>query len=410
MHGSSAPAGEASVLAALAAAMAPALVALTTILTTETFEPITWTACAYFLTRAIVRERPINLLWAALVAGVAMEVKYGMAIWLIALAIGILLTQTRLYAKRHLWLAVAVVAILSAPSLIWQAMHDWAFIAVTIEHKKGNFTGTPLSFAIGQAFAINIALAPLWIAGLIAPFVGSRLKEARPVAIAFVAAAVLIFVTHGKDYYLFPAYPALFAIGAAAAGALPTWLRTVWISLAIANSALLAPIVLPILDPPALAAYMARAHLSPLPDEAAAVGAPLTQVFSDEMGWRELEQQVAKVYRALPPEDRTHAAIIASNYGEAAAIDVYGRVDGLPPALSGQNQYFLWGPRGFDGSVIIHINGDMDRWRYACESVELAGTFGVPYAMPYERDRPIFICRNLHGGLAAAWAKFKRYR
>jgi hypothetical protein len=30
------------------------------------------------------------------------------------------------------------------------------------------------------------------------------------------------------------------------------------------------------------------AHLSPLPSEAAAVGAPLTQLFSDELGWRDL--------------------------------------------------------------------------------------------------------------------------
>lgn len=65
---------------------------------------------------------------------------------------------------------------------------------------------------------------------------------------------------------------------------------------------------------------------------------------------------VGAAYAALPADERGKAAIVASNYGEAAAIDVYGT--GLPPALSGNNQYYLWGTRGYDGSVVIAVNGD----------------------------------------------------
>jgi hypothetical protein len=39
----------------------------------------------------------------------------------------------------------------------------------------------------------------------------------------------------------------------------------------------------------------------------------------------------------------------------ACLRDVYGREDGLPPALSGHNQCWLWGPRGHDGSLIIRM-------------------------------------------------------
>ena len=132
-------------------------------------------------------------------------------------------------------------------------------------------------------------------------------------------------------------------------------------------------------------------HLKPPPDEAAAVGAPLTQVFSDELGWRDLEHHVAVVYRSLPPDEQRGAAIFATNYGEAAAIDVYGRADGLPPAISGQNQYYLWGPRGHDSSLMILVNVNPNRWREFCRDVDVVDTFGVPYAMPYETDRPISI-------------------
>ena len=147
---------------------------------------------------------------------------------------------------------------------------------------------------------------------------------------------------------------------------------------------------------------------APAPDQQASVGAPITQLFSDQFGWRELEKKVAAIYRALPPEQRVKAAILAFNYGEAAAVDFYGAADGLPPALSGHNQYFLWGPRGYDGSVIIGVNGKLPRWRQACASLDIAGNFGAPYTMPYENGR-IVICRDLRGGLEQAWPKFKFY-
>ena len=150
-------------------------------------------------------------------------------------------------------------------------------------------------------------------------------------------------------------------------------------------------------------------HTKPAPIEAAGVGAPLTQSLSDEFGWRDLENKVAAVFHRLPPEDQARVAIITSNYGEAAALDVYGRRDGLPPALSGHNQYWLWGPRGYDGSLILHIGGNADRWRSLCGSSR-SGTFGRPYVMPYENNRPIFICRDLRMPLGKLWSKLKRFR
>jgi 4-amino-4-deoxy-L-arabinose transferase-like glycosyltransferase len=405
----------AAIIAAAASAMAPALVGMAQITTTATFEPLAWTAFAYFVTRAIVGP-PQNhaLLWAGLVAGLALEAKYGLFLWLAGIAIGVAVTPARrLLVTQRAGQGAFIGFAIAVPSLIWQAMHGWPFLAVMLHHTAGhtNFTGTPVRFEIGQALAMNAVLAPLWITGLVAPFATPRLKEARPLAIAYVVAAALIIVLRGKDYYLFPAYPTLFAIGAVAAGVLTNWLLTPWMLLAAANSAILLPIVLPILDPPRLAAVFERhPHLRPAPDELAGVGAPLTQVFSDELGWRALEQSVAAVYRKLPPEDQRRAAIVGSNYGEAAAIDVYGRADNLPPAISGQDQYYFWGPRGYDGSVVIHINGDPDRWRNFCASVEVAGTFGAPLVMPYENNRPIFICRGLKVPFTEAWEMFKRFQ
>ena len=402
-----------AILAAAAAALSPALMGITTLTTTETFEPLCWTLCAYFLSRAVAPGEKQSFLWAAIVAGVAMEAKYGVAIWLIGLAAGLGLTPARrALVSGRFWLAALVGGAITAPSLIWQAAHGWPFLEVIGHHdsSKSIYTGTPVKFLLQQIAAMNLGLAPLWVTGLVAPFLSGRLAGARPLAIAFLVAALIVYLGGGKDYYLFPAYPTMFAVGAAALAGLRPWLAGAWMAVAAVLAAILAPVALPLLDPPDLASYLAATHLRPPPDEAAAVGAPLTQVFSDELGWRELERRVAAVYRTLPDDEKKRVTILASNYGEAAAIDVYGRADRLPPAISGQDQYYLWGPGTGDGGVIMHVNGDPERWRKYCRSLEIADTFGVALAMPYENGRPILVCRGFRADLSATWERFKRYQ
>jgi hypothetical protein len=400
----------AAFLAALMTSIAPLLVALSTLMTTETFEPLTWTALSLLAAAAWVRQERRMLLWAGLVAGIALQMKYGMVIWMIGLAAGLLVTPARrMMAWREFWLGALIAAVIVAPSVIWQAAHGWPFLEVTRNHSAGNFTGGPIRFTIEQIFRMNPIMAPLWIAGLIGPFLREGLKPFRFLAIAFVVSAAIIIASHGKDYYLVPAYPTLFALGAVTLNGRRSWLRQFWVSASLVTSAIVAPVVLPLLDAPQLERYLAATHLKPRPDEAAGVGAPLTQIFSDELGWRDFEKQVAAAYNALPPEDRAKAAIVTVDYGEAAALDYYGAADGLPPALSGQNQYYLWGAHGHDGSVMLHINGKADRWTRACASSEVVGTFGAPYAMPYENDRPIILCRGLRANLSDTWARFRHY-
>jgi MFS family permease len=402
--------GRAAAIAAIAAAAAPALAGMATTLTTTSFEPIGWTLTAYLVVRAIVREDRRAMLWAGLAAGLSMLAKYGIVMWLLPMAAGLLLSERRrVLAWRETWIGAGLAAVMVAPTLVWQAANGWPFLEIIANHSQGDIVGGPVRFAIGQVLALNLVLAPLWIAGLVGPFLSDRLKPFRFLAIAFVGAAAIDLLTHGKDYYLFAAYPTLFALGAVLCARPPLWAGGLWMAAAIANFLLVAPVVLPLLPPERLYALFEHSHLRPAPDERAAIGAPLTQVFSDELGWAELEAKVAAVYRALPPADRAMAAIYAGNYGEAAAIDVYGRHDGLPAAISGDNQYYLWGPRGHDGRVMILINVDPRQWRARCASLMQAVTFGVPLAMPYERDRPIFVCRGLKGGLGRAWPSLKRY-
>ena len=136
----------------------------------------------------------------------------------------------------------------------------------------------------------------------------------------------------------------------------------------------------------------------------------LPQYYADMFGWREMAEKIAAIYWSLPPQDRARAVFYGENYGEAAAIDVFGRRLGLPPAISGHNNYYMWGPRGHDGSVMIIIGGSTEHYADLFRSFEVAGRIETPYAMPYETGKPIYVLRNLKTPLEDYWPNVKKYR
>ena len=396
-------------ISAVMLASAALLTALTATLSTSTFEALTFTAVAYLITRAHLRNEPALYIWAGIVAGVSFEIRYGILMWAVGLAVGILAAGPReILRARDLWLGAAIASLIALPNVVWQAAHGFPFLELVRNDNSGNLIGSPGEFALTQVFLMNFLTAPLWLAGIIAPFVSKRLAPFRFLSVTFVVTVAFIFATHGKAYYTGAAYPTMFALGAAAVTNLPRILLAVWAALTVVNAVPALPFVLPVESPEKLKYTMDHLTFKLKPMERAGIGAPLMQTFSDEFGWRDLARTVGEVYTSLPAADRGKAAIFASNYGEAAAIDVYGAH--LPPALSGNNQYYLWGPRGYDGSVVIAVNVDPDQWSRLCDVARVVATFGTSqYAMPYETHRPIVLCTGMRPPLARVWPQFKHY-
>jgi hypothetical protein len=265
---------------------------------------------------------------------------------------------------------------------------------------------------------------------LIAFFVSPRLKPYRVLGWCYLACFTVFFVLHGKNYYLAPVYPMLLAAGAVVIESalegrkmkdpetqgLPSgryrlaWLKPVIVVVLLASGALFAPVVVPILSPDSFIAYMKHLPMKLPVMEHSHERAVLPQWYADQFGWEEIVAETAKAYDQIPPTDRQACGVFAQDYGQAGAIDFFGPRYGLPPALSGHQTYWIWGPRGYSGNCLIVLDDSRERLEQLFESVDYVGTSADnPYAL--ERDIPVYICRGAKfGSLEKIWPQLKKWR
>jgi hypothetical protein len=133
-------------------------------------------------------------------------------------------------------------------------------------------------------------------------------------------------------------------------------------------------------------------------------------VFAEEFGWDRLAQDVARVYLALPNGIRARTAIYADTYGDGGALDFFGPRYGLPPAISSQNNYYLWGTHGYDGSTLVAIGATrIDVLRQYFRSVRLMSTSSEPLKWVVEGPAPIYLCRDPIAPLSEIWPHLRWY-
>ena len=87
---------------------------------------------------------------------------------------------------------------------------------------------------------------------------------------------------------------------------------------------------------------------------------------------------------------------------------MFGSKYGLPKAISGHQNYFLWGPRDYTGESVIVMRGKQEELEGWYANVEKVAAVNHPYSMPYEHF-DVFYCRNLKWPLKDVWPKVKNW-
>ena len=414
----------AQTIAALTIVFAPGLVGIAYGLSTEFLSPAAWTALIY-LTIRLVNTRDARLYLAiALVVTVALYAKYSIAACAFALALGLAVTgQGRLLRSRYLALGVLLTVLLVLPNAVWQIAHGFPMLDVLhndqlnrhalrngmADESPNRWINAIYMFAL-QFMYQNPLFAPVWIWGLVWLW---RNPPYRFVTVAYLVLLAMLVATIGRGYYIQGAYPALFAAGGVA-------IEGAWASKASAVKAALLgaivvagipmfPLSLPILPLPEYMAYERTIGLSrPAPPDGKRH--LINPMFADQLGWKAMTQTVAGAYDSLPPAQRKITAIFADRYAYAGAIDFYGPSYGLPAVISPNNNYYLWGTRGYSGDSVLAV-GATDYWLllHWFGTVRQIAVYRNDYRWMLEGPLPIYLCTHPRVPLATMWPALKYY-
>ena len=339
----------AQVIAALCTASSGFALAVGHFVTTTTFDLLSTTALCWLLIRAVIRHSGRSLLIAGVVAGLGCEAKPQVALVAIVAVIALAVVGPR-WPFRSPWLpaAVAAAVLIAAPYIVWQAMHGWPQLTVA-----GNVAGTAeggrAGFVPFQLVMVSPVLAPVWIAGLIAPFRRPAWRDLRFLPLVYLALALIYIVGNGKAYYLASLYPAVLGLGS-----LPVadWtlrshrvhLRTVVLSAGVALSIVISAVIaLPLLPTTSL---QGSAVMAINPDQ------------GETVGWPRFIDTVSQAWNSIPSAQRADTVIFTANYGEAGAIDLLGASHGLPRAYSGHNGFSEWGQPAASATSALVIGYD----------------------------------------------------
>ncbi len=380
------------------------------------FEPLFWMGCVYCLLRIINGASPRWWLGFGLSAGLGIENKHSLVFFGVGLAFALLFTPERRHlARRWIWLGLLVAFVVALPNLLWQIHHGWPTreLLQNVAQSTKNVVLSPSAFIAQQILIMNPATVVLWLGGLLWLLIAREGRRYRVLGIAYLLTLAEFMIMHGKHYYLAPVYPMLFAAGGIAVERLCAvrwrWLKPALAAVMLAIATLIAPTVIPVLPPEKLVAYMKTIRIEP-PRTETAHNATLPQLFADQFGWEEMVRSVARAYATLSPGEQKRTAIFCQNYGQAGAIDFFGPKYGLPPALSGHQNYFLWGPRNYTGELMLVIDRPNGEESEQFRSVEDLGPIETSrWAMPHEQRQHILLCRDLKGDLPALWPQLKEW-
>ena len=405
----------AQILAGTAMLFCPIYLTMDNFLSMNAVEPVLWMLCVAIALWIMRTGRRRLWLLFGVVAGIGILNKHSMLFFGCAFVFGLLVTrQRRLLRDPWIWAGALVAFLIFLPNAIWEIRNHLPTLEIlrNVDRVK-NAHVSWLTFIAQQALLVHPIGTPICVAGLWFFLFSRNAEPYRFLGWTYLFLLLEFLVFRGRIYYLAPIYPMLFAAGAVAIEAWiqsrgANWIKTAILAPLVLGGMVAAPLALPILSLNGAAAYANFWNVDRVQVEREPSGR-LPQLFADMMGWQQQVEVLTGVYRSLPREDRPKAVILAGNYGEAGAVDYFGPAYGLPRAISGHNNYYLWGPRQYSGEVVISVGLTRSELEPLFGRIELAATIENEYAIPEENNLPVYICREPRMTLQKAWPRLKVY-
>ncbi len=399
----------AQTLAGVCVLLAPVYLGMSSSYSYDPFDQFFWILTLFALFKILIDENPRGWIFFGVAAGLGLLTKQSMLFLGFAITLALLITSQRNQFKtKWIWAGAGIAFLFFLPYLIMQMKLDWPVLGYFLFYTTSKtYPVSPIEFLKFQIITLNPLSFPGWFTGLWFFFFSKNRKTLRTIGWTYLILFFLFMFLKAKFYFLVPAYPILFAAGAVTienlTGQQKLWiLRPAYLTILILTGLLIAPMAGPFLPVETFIKVTQFKKGMEVKNERLKEGV-LPQFFADRFGWENMTNQVIKVYQSLSPEEQCNVCIFAGNYGEAGAIEFFGKQYGLPPVISGHGQYFYWGPGECSGEIVIVVGVRENDLKNVFQIVEQKGLIQHEYVMPYENNLPVFLCRQPRAPLGELW-------
>jgi hypothetical protein len=367
----------------------------------------------YFLIKLVNTNNSKLWLVIGLLFGLGLENKLTFLFLGLGLAVGLILTRYRNHLKtKELWIGAAAALIIFLPNIIWQFTNH--FPTVEFMRNAALYKNKPMGiieFTLSSLLELNPGYTLFVITAIYFLFFNKEGKTYKIIGWIFISMFIVFAFNNGKPYYLGVLFPVIVAAGVIGADYLiekylKPFVRPLLVICMIPIVLMTAPFSIPILKVDSFIYYSEALGIKPESGERSKTGS-LPQFYADRFGWKDLVQKVAAVYNQLSPEEKKEALIFGQNYGEAGAVNFYGKKYNLPEAISSHNNFWIWGyPKNYNGKVLIVIGSNYKDNSEYFKYVKQAASHFSKYGMSYE-NVDIFICKDPKEPLKKIWEKIK---
>ncbi len=391
---------KAQILAAVSIAVPPVLLVAGTQFQTIPFDQLFWLLLIMVFIKIIFNGGPKYWIAFGCIVGLAFEAKYLILVLVFAMGIAILLERKfSLLKSKYFYIGVALAVLLALPNLIWQVRHQLP----VLEHVSALRDDISDEFSVfGFLKELFLVLHPVnflfILAGTVYYF--HTEKEYRILGIVFFVTLITYLITGARSYYMASVIPIMIAGAAVLLGNVSVLPHRHWIYPAVLVSLILPtvltlPVWLPVLS-------IERARDLGI--------VKIRYDFQEMIGWEELAEQVSGVYRSLPHEEQAGTLIITGNYGEAGAINLYGKPLGLPEPACRLPTYHHWGYSPVDPQWFLFVGYPEDWLQQYFDHTEQRAVIENPYRIDNEeRGMAIVLCSEPKRPFVEIWSLIRHY-
>lgn len=401
-------------IACLAVLLSPAYLRSQTLFQPVSFDQLYFVLCMFFTIRFIKTESSIYLYFFSLALGFGLLNKYSIILVGIGFVFALLISNHRhIFLKKEPYLAAGLAFLIFLPNFLWQIFQGFPVLSHMAELQKTQLLNVTVSGFLVDQILMNISGFYLWLLGLWFVFFTESGKKFIVVGWIFFFVFFALLLAHGKSYYTLGIFPVMMAAGSVYLEQLTSirkWVRIIPTAFTILILIPILPISLPVLPKTEMANYCDsrkdRSYFQPTIRWEDGQLHQIPQDYADMLGWEELAHIVAATYQNLPDSIKTQTAIVAANYGQAGAIDFYGKAHSLPEVISFSDAYLYWTPEILNAKYLIYIDDETEDVSKIFREVIKVGEITEPLAREYGLS--VYVCKNPRFDYSDLWKQLRK--